>query len=109
MALLLRAIKAHTERSGLRENPGADEAPCGREATMNVSEKPMTKGRSHFKVALAVAVLVLVLWLTGSSFLTFWVTAMVVLVLWVALRSGIRRKPLSAALVNHAYWARVWR
>ena len=58
---------------------------------MNPIDKVMTKRSAHFKVALAVAVLVLVLWLTGSSVQTLWVTAVVVFVLWVAVRSGIRR------------------
>lgn len=61
------------------------------EAAMNPIEKVMTKRSPHFKMALAVAVLVLVLWLTGASFLTLWVTAVVVIVLWAVVRSGIGR------------------
>jgi hypothetical protein len=57
---------------------------------MNPIEKVMTKRSTHFKVALAVAVLVLVLWLTGSSLQSLWVTPMVVIALWIAVQSGMR-------------------
>lgn len=58
---------------------------------MNPTEKEMTKRSPHFKGALAIVVLVLVLWLLGFSVQTLVVTAVVVLVLWVAIHSGIRR------------------
>jgi O-antigen ligase len=57
---------------------------------MNPIEKVMTKRSTRFKVALAVAVLVLVLWLTGSSLQSLWVTPVVVIVLWIAVQSGMR-------------------
>lgn len=58
---------------------------------MNPIERVMTKRSTHFEVVLAVAVLVLVLWTTGSSGQSLWVTPLVVLVLWVAVQSAIRR------------------
>lgn len=58
---------------------------------MNPIERVMTKRSTDFTVALAVAVLVLVLWLTGSSVQSLWVTPVIVLVLWIAIQSGLRR------------------
>ena len=61
---------------------------------MNPIEKVMVGRSSHFKVALAVAMLVLVLWATGSPLQSLWITPVVIVVLWLAiqLRLGYRRR-----------------
>jgi hypothetical protein len=57
---------------------------------MNPIEKVMIKRSSHFKLALAVAALVLVLWATGSPIQSLWITPVIVVVLWIAIQLGLR-------------------
>ena len=56
------------------------------EAVMNPIEKVMVRRSQHFKVA--VAVLVLVLWASGSPVQSLWLTPAIVFVLWVAIQLG---------------------
>ena len=56
------------------------------EAVMNPIEKVTVKRSRHFKVA--VAVLVLVLWASGSPVQSLWLTPTIVFVLWVAIQLG---------------------
>jgi O-antigen ligase len=53
---------------------------------MNSNEKVMVRRSRHFKVA--VAVLVLVLWASGSPVRSLWLTPVIVFVLWVAIQLG---------------------
>ena len=53
---------------------------------MNPIEKVMVNRSQHFKVA--VAVLVLVLWASGSPVQSLWLTPVIVFVLWVAIQLG---------------------
>ena len=53
---------------------------------MNPVEKVMVKRSRHFKVA--VAVLVLVLWASGSPVQSLWLTPVIIFVLWVAIQLG---------------------
>jgi hypothetical protein len=61
---------------------------------MNPVEKVMVKRSSHFKLAVAVAALVLVLWATGSSIQSLWITPVLIFVAWIAiqLRLGYRHR-----------------
>ena len=56
---------------------------------MNTVEKVMAKRSSHFKLAVATAVLVLVLWVTGSSTQSLWMAPIIIFVLWIALQLGL--------------------
>lgn len=56
---------------------------------MNPIEKVMVRRSQHFKVALAVAVLVLVLWALGSPVQSLWLTPLIIFVLWVAIQLGL--------------------
>ena len=57
---------------------------------MNPVEKVMINRSSHFKLALAVAALVLVLWVTGSPIQSLWITPVVIFVAWTAIQLGLR-------------------
>jgi O-antigen ligase len=61
---------------------------------MNPIENVMVSRSSHVKLAVAVALLVLVLWATGSAVQSLWVTPVIIVVLWIAiqLRLGYRRR-----------------
>jgi O-antigen ligase len=52
-------------------------------------EKVMVKRSTHVKLALAVGALVLVLWLSGTSVASLWLTPVIILVLWMAIRFGV--------------------
>ena len=56
---------------------------------MNPIEKVMVNRSSFFKLALAVVALVLILWATGSSLPSLWITAVVIFVLWIAIQLGL--------------------
>ena len=56
---------------------------------MNPIEKVMVKRSALVKLAVAVAVLVLVLWATGSSLASLWMTPVIIFVLWIAVRLGL--------------------
>jgi O-antigen ligase len=57
---------------------------------MNAIEQVMVKRSSHVKLALAVIALVLVLWATGSSAESLWVTPVIIVAGWIALLLGLR-------------------
>ncbi|MGO9959338.1 MAG: hypothetical protein ACLP50_25760 [Solirubrobacteraceae bacterium] len=57
---------------------------------MNPIEKVMTKRSTAFKVALAVAVLVVLLLATGSSVGSVWLIPVIVAVLWIIVQQGLR-------------------
>jgi O-antigen ligase len=59
---------------------------------MNPIEKVMVSGSSHVKLAMAVALLVLVLWATGSAVESLWMTPIIIVVLWIAIQLGLRRR-----------------
>jgi O-antigen ligase len=56
---------------------------------MNPIEQVMVKRSSHFKLALAVVVLVLVLWASGSAIQSLWITPVVIIVLWIVIQLGL--------------------
>ena len=56
---------------------------------MNPIEKVMANRSSNFKLAVAVALLVLVLWATGSAVQSLWVTPVIIVVLWIAIQLGL--------------------
>jgi len=56
---------------------------------MNPIEKVMVKRSSNFKLAAAVVALVLVLWATGSSLPSLWITSVIIFVLWIAIQLGL--------------------
>ena len=56
---------------------------------MNAIEQVMVKRSSHFKLAAAVAALVLVLWATGSSLSSLWITPVIIFALWIAIQIGL--------------------
>ncbi len=56
---------------------------------MNPIEKVMVKRSTHFKLALAVAALVLVLWATGSPLPSLWITPVLILAVWIAIQLGL--------------------
>jgi O-antigen ligase len=56
---------------------------------MNPVEKVMINRSSHFKLALAVAALVLVLWVTGSPIQSLWITPVIIVALWIAIQLGL--------------------
>jgi hypothetical protein len=57
---------------------------------MNPIEKVMVKRSTHFKLAVAVAALVLVLWATGSAAPSLWITPVIIVILWIAIQFGLR-------------------
>jgi O-antigen ligase len=61
---------------------------------MNPVEKVMVDRSSHVKLAVAVGLLVLVLWATGSAVRALWMMPVIIFVLWIAiqLRLGYRRR-----------------
>jgi hypothetical protein len=56
---------------------------------MNPIEKVMIKRSQHFKLAMAVVALVLVLWATGTPIVSLWITPAIIIVLWVAIQLGL--------------------
>ncbi|MDQ2875093.1 MAG: hypothetical protein M3Y33_09995 [Actinomycetota bacterium] len=56
---------------------------------MKPIERVMVRRSSHFKLALAVAVLVLVLWISGSPVQSLWITPAIILILWIAIQFGL--------------------
>lgn len=56
---------------------------------MNPIEKVMVNRSQHFKVAVAVAVLILVLWASGSPVQSLWLTPLIIFVLWIAIQLGL--------------------
>jgi hypothetical protein len=56
---------------------------------MNPIEKVMVHRSSHFKLAAAVALLVLVLWATGSAVQSLWMTPVIIVMLWIAIQLGL--------------------
>lgn len=54
---------------------------------MNPIEKVMVNRSQHFKVA--VTVLILVLWASGSPVQSLWLTPLIVFVLWIAIQLGL--------------------
>ncbi len=56
---------------------------------MNPIEKVMVNRSSHFKLAVAVTALVLVLWVTGSSIQSLWITPLIIFALWIAIQLGL--------------------
>jgi O-antigen ligase len=59
---------------------------------MNALEQVMVNRSSHFKLALAVIALVLVLWATGSSAQSLWITPVIIFVGWIAIQLGLRHR-----------------
>jgi hypothetical protein len=59
------------------------------EPVMNPIEKVMVSRSQHFKVAVAVAVLMLVLWALGASVQSLWLTPLIIFVLWIAIQLGL--------------------
>ena len=57
---------------------------------MNPVEKVMVSRSSNFKLALAVAALVLVLWATGSAVPSLWITPVIIFAVWIAIQLGLR-------------------
>ena len=57
---------------------------------MNPVEKVMVKRSTLFKLAAAVAALVLVLWATGSSLLSLWIIPVIIFALWIAVQLGLK-------------------
>jgi O-antigen ligase len=55
---------------------------------MNPIAQVMVKRSSHFKLALAVVVLVL--WASGSAIQSLWITPVVIIVLWIVIQLGLR-------------------
>ena len=56
---------------------------------MNPVEKVMVKRSTLFKLTVAVGALVLVLWATGSSLPSLWITPVIIVVLWIAIQFGL--------------------
>jgi O-antigen ligase len=59
---------------------------------MNPIEKVMVERSTHFKLALAVAALVVVLWATGSSLSSLWITPVIIFVVWIAIQLGLKSR-----------------
>lgn len=57
---------------------------------MNPIEKVITKRSTEFKLALAVAALIVVLLATGASVGSVWPIPVIVFVLWIVLHRGLR-------------------
>lgn len=60
------------------------------ETIMNPIEKVMTTRTTEFKAALGVAVLVVLLLATGSSFASVWPIPVIVVVLWIIIRQVLQ-------------------
>jgi len=56
---------------------------------VNQIEKVMARRSSHFKLAVAVLALVLVLWATGSAIQSLWIAPLIIVVLWIAIQLGL--------------------
>jgi O-antigen ligase len=56
---------------------------------VNPIEKVMVRRSWHFKLAVAVALLVLVMWATGSAVQSLWITPVIIVVLWIAIQLGL--------------------
>jgi hypothetical protein len=56
---------------------------------MNPIEKVMVNRSKHFKLAVAVAALVLVLWATGTPIISLWLTPAIIITLWVTIQLGL--------------------
>ena len=56
---------------------------------MDPIEQVMASRSSHVKLAVAVALLVLVLWATGSAVQSLWVTPVIIVALWTAIQLGL--------------------
>jgi hypothetical protein len=56
---------------------------------VNPIEKVMVKRSTNVKLALAVAALVVLLWATGSSIQSLWITPVVIIVAWIAIQLGL--------------------
>ena len=56
---------------------------------MNPVEKVMVKRSTLFELTVAVGALVLVLWATGSSLPSLWITPVIIFVLWIAIQFGL--------------------
>jgi hypothetical protein len=56
---------------------------------MDPIEKVIVKRSTLFKLVAAVVALVLVLWATGSSLPSLWITPVVIFVLWIAIQLGL--------------------
>ena len=56
---------------------------------MNAVEKVMVDRSSHVKLAAAVALLVVVLWATGSPIRALWMTPVIIFGLWIAIQLGL--------------------
>jgi hypothetical protein len=65
----------------LRRRTGARHEPI---------EKVLVNRSSHFKLTPAVAPLVLVLWVTGSSIQSLWNTPVAIFVVWVVIQFALR-------------------
>ena len=61
---------------------------------MNPIEKVMVERSTFFKLALALAVaaLVVVLWATGSSLPSLWITPVIIFVVWIAIQLGLKSR-----------------
>ena len=59
---------------------------------VNSIERVMAHRSSPFKLAVAVAALVVVLWATGASIETLWITPAVIVLLWIALQLAVRTR-----------------
>jgi hypothetical protein len=64
---------------------------------MNPIEKVMSPRSTTFKLVVAVAALVLVLWVTGAAVQSLWLTPVIIFALWIAVQAGLgyrrRRHP----------------
>jgi len=56
---------------------------------MSPIENVMVKRSNRFKLAVAVAALVLVLWVTGSPLPSLWITPVIIFVLWITIQIGL--------------------
>ena len=59
---------------------------------MNPIEKVMTDRSTEFKIALAVAALIVLLLATGTSIGSVWPIPVIVFVLWTVLHRGLRHR-----------------
>jgi len=56
---------------------------------MNPIEKVMSPRSSTLKLLVAVAALVLVLWVAGAAVQSLWLTPVIILVVWIAIQLGL--------------------
>ena len=68
-----------------------------RNRTLNPIEKVMVNRSSTLKLAIAVAALVLVLWATGASIGSLWMTPVIILVVWIGVQVGLGYRQRRAA------------